>query len=174
MRSPLTVAHGFTVLTLRQFENAPSAAALTRAIAFGKVNLANDVPSLRRRLIVLVSCLLACQVATMVAAPVLLHQPSTAATDGSGILCGCKEEPGAECPMHKGKHQSAGSESGTLRACAGYGDRAAVLTFLTGTGGILQPASHDIRPATRSVALAALITPVLNADRSPTSPPPRS
>jgi hypothetical protein len=147
---------------------------LTLAISFGKVNLTNDVPFLRRRLIVLASCLLACQVAAMVAAPVLLHQPSTEAADGSGIMCDCKEEPGAECPMHKGKHQSSGTESGTLHACAGYGDRAAVLTFLTGTGGILQPVSHVLRPATPGVALAAFTTPVLNADRSPTSPPPRS
>jgi hypothetical protein len=109
----------------------------------------------------------------MIAAPMLLHQPALAVEDGSGILCDCKEEPGAECPMHKGKHQSSRSESGTLHACAGYGDRAAVLTFLTGTGGILQPASHVLPPAARSVALAALTAPVLNGDRSPTSPPPR-
>jgi hypothetical protein len=110
----------------------------------------------------------------MIAAPLLLHQTSTETADGSGVLCGCKEEPGAECPMHKGKHQSSGTESGTLHACAGYGDRVAVLTLLTGTGGILQPVSHVLRPATPSVALAAFTTPVLNADRSPTSPPPRS
>jgi hypothetical protein len=120
------------------------------------------------------SCLLACQVATMIAAPMLLRQTSTEVADGSGVLCGCKEEPGAECPMHKGKHQSSGTESGTLHACAGYGDRVAVLTFLTGSGGILQPASHVRRPATRGLALAAFTTAVLNADRPPTSPPPRS
>ena len=43
----------------------------------------------------------------MIAAPMLLRQTSTEAADGaSGVLCDCKEEPGAECPMHKGKHQS--------------------------------------------------------------------
>jgi hypothetical protein len=110
----------------------------------------------------------------MVAAPMLLHQASTAANDGSGILCGCKEEPGAECPMHKGKHQSSGTESGTLHACAGYGDRVAVLALLTGTGGVLQPVLHDIRPATTGVALVAFTAPVVSADSSPTSPPPRS
>jgi hypothetical protein len=118
--------------------------------------------------------LLACQGATMIAGPILLHQAATAAIDGGGILCDCKEEPGAECPMHKGKHQSSGSESGTLHACAGYGDRVAVLTFLTGTSGILQTASADIRPATPGVALAAFTTSVVNTDGSPTSPPPRS
>jgi hypothetical protein len=111
----------------------------------------------------------------MAAAPLLLHQSTTpAAADGSAVLCDCREDPGAECPMHKGKHQSSGSESGTLHACAGYGDRVAVLTFLTGGAGILQTASDDIRPATPSIALAAFTTQVLSADRSPTSPPPRS
>jgi hypothetical protein len=117
--------------------------------------------------------LLAGQAATMIAAPVLLHQAATASIDGSAILCDCKEEPGAACPMHHGKHQSSSTESGTLHACAGYGDRVAVLTFLTGTRGILQTATNDIRPAMPAVALAAFTTSVVNADRSPTSPPPR-
>jgi hypothetical protein len=147
---------------------------LTLATPFDKVNVKNDVPLIRRRLIAFVLLLLASQVATLIAAPVLLHQPATEATDGSGVLCGCKEEPGAECPMHKGKHQSSGTESGTLHACAGYGDRVAVLTFLTGSGGILQPASNVGRPATPAVALAPLVPPVFDADPSPTSPPPRS
>ena len=118
--------------------------------------------------------LLACQAAAMIAAPALLHQASIATADGGGVLCGCKEEPGAECPMHKGKHQSSGTESGTLHACSGYGDRVAVLTFLTGIGGILQPVADVDRPATAAETLISSTIDVSADHRSPTSPPPRS
>jgi len=134
------------------------------------------VHSIRRRLIGLVFGLLASQVAAIAAAPALLYQAGAAGTtSGSEMLCECKEEPGAQCPMHHGKTQTAGKESGTLRACAGNGDRAAaVLTMITGGGGILPDSSDATRPATTGVALAAQMTSILNADRPPTSPPPRS
>ena len=120
--------------------------------------------------------LLACQLAATVAAPALLYQTrAAAAMDGSALLCGCKDEPGGECPMHRGKHQPLGRQSDSMRLCAGLGDQAAtVLTLLAGGGGILQTSSQAIRPATNGVALVALNTPILNADRPPTSPPPRS
>ena len=131
--------------------------------------------SIRRRLIGLVFGLLACQVAAIAAAPALLYQAGVATADGSEILCECKEKPGSECPMHKGKTQTAGNESGTLRACAGSGDQAAaILTMLTGGGGILPDFAPAAGPATTGVALAALTTSILNVDRPPTSPPPRS
>jgi hypothetical protein len=132
------------------------------------------VPSIRRRLIGLVLALLACQVAAIAAAPGLLYQ-AAGTTDGSAMLCECKEEPGSQCPMHHGKTQTASNESGTLRACGGSGDQAAaVLTMLTGGGGILPDFAPATRPATLGVALAALTTSILNANRPPTSPPPRS
>jgi len=134
------------------------------------------VHSIRRRLIGLAFSLLTCQVAAIAAAPALLYQAGAAgAKDGSEILCECKEEPGSECPMHKGKTQAAGNESGTLRSCAGGADQAAaILTMLNGGGGILPDFAPAALPATTGVALAALTTSVLNADRPPTSPPPRS
>jgi hypothetical protein len=119
---------------------------------------------------------LACQVTAIAAAPALLYQAGAAVTaDGSAMLCECKEEPGSQCPMHHGKTQTSSNESGTLRACGGSGDQAAaVLTMLTGGGGILPDSSEATRPATTGVALAAQISSILNADRPPTSPPPRS
>jgi hypothetical protein len=133
--------------------------------------------SIRRRLIGLASSLLACQLAAMVAAPAVLYQTrAVAATDASEILCGCKDQPGAECPMHKGKRQQSSSkQSEALRSCTGRADQAAaVLTLLTSGGGILQTSAQAIRPATNSVALVVLNTPTFSADRPPTSPPPRS
>jgi hypothetical protein len=133
--------------------------------------------SIRRRLTGLASSLLACQLAAMVAAPAVLYQTrAAAAIDGSEILCGCKDEPGALCPMHTGKRQqSSGKQSETLRSCAGHADQAAaVLTLLTSGGGILQTSTQAIRPQTNSVALLALDITIFNADRPPTSPPPRS
>jgi hypothetical protein len=134
------------------------------------------VHSLRLRLIGLALSVLTCQVAALAAAPALFYRAGAAgAAAGSAMLCECKEEPGAECPMHKGKTQTAGNESGTLRSCAGGGDQAAaILTMLTGGGGILETALPSTRPATNGVALAPLTTSILSFDRPPTSPPPRS
>ena len=131
--------------------------------------------SLRHRLIGFAFALLTCQVAAIAASPALLYQAGAAgATDSSAMLCECKEEPGSQCPMHHGKTQTSSNASGTLRACGGSGDQAAaVLTMLTGGGGILPDSSDATCPETAGVALAAQITSTLNADRPPTSPPPR-
>ena len=113
----------------------------------------------------------------MAAAPVLLSQTRPASdTAGSELLCGCKDAPGAECPMHKGKRQAPAKGSGHSRLGAACGDEAAaILTLLTSSGGaLLQQSSAAIRPAQTGVALAMLITLIPNVDRPPTSPPPRS
>ena len=132
--------------------------------------------SIRLRLIGLAFSVLTCQVAALAAAPALFYRAGAAGTTiGSEMLCECKEEPGAECPMHKGKTQTSGNESGTLRSCAASGDQAAaILTMLTGGGGILQTSLHSAQPATTGAAVAPLTTSILNFDRPPTSPPPRS
>ena len=129
--------------------------------------------TLRRRLIVLAAALLTCQIAVLTAAPVLLYQAKPA-VGGSELLCDCKVEPGAECPMHGGKaHEAQGKK--TSRFSPVCGDQtAAVLTLLAGGSGILAPSSHVVRPATNPVAVLVIADSVLDAARPPTSPPPRS
>ena len=128
--------------------------------------------TLRRRLIVLAAALLTCQIAVLAAAPVLLHQAKAAAA--SELLCDCKVEPGAECPMHGGKaHEVPGRK--TARFSPVCGDQtAAVLTLLASGSGILAASSHVVRPATNPVAVLVIAESVLDAARPPTSPPPRS
>ena len=131
--------------------------------------------SLRIRLIGLAFSVLTCQVAALAAAPALFYRAGAAGTTGSEILCECKEEPGAQCPMHKGKTQTSSNESGSLRSCAASGDQAAaILTMLTGGGGILQTSLPSAQPATAGAAVAPLTASILNFARPPTSPPPRS
>jgi len=112
----------------------------------------------------------------MAAAPVLLHQTTPTATGGSELLCDCKVEPGAECPMHGGKaHGTQGRQSGASRFSPACGDQmAAVLTLLVGGGGVLAAPSHVIRPATTTIAVVTLTDSILDTSRPPTSPPPRS
>ena len=128
--------------------------------------------TLRRRLIVLAAALLTCQIAVLAAAPVLLYQAKAAAA--SELLCDCKVEPGAECPMHGGKaHEVPGRK--TARFSPVCGDQtAAVLTLLASGSGILAPSSHVVRPAMNPVAVLVIAESVLDAARPPTSPPPRS
>ena len=112
--------------------------------------------------------------AAVAAAPALLYQTGAAALDGREVLCACKDQPGAECPMHNGtRQQPSGKPSCAVRSSGG--DRAAaVLTLLANGGGMLQLTPEANRPATRGVALIARVDPILNTDRPPTSPPPRS
>jgi hypothetical protein len=149
---------------------------LTTRVAFGNFDCGNTVPhALRRRLIVLASTVLACQLAAIAAAPVLLHR---AAQSGAGaeLLCDCKVEPGAECPMHGGKtHGAPGTGSGTIHFSPVCGDlAAAVLTLLASGTGILVTPSRVVRPATTAVDVVALADSIFNSARPPTSPPPRS
>jgi hypothetical protein len=131
------------------------------------------VNSLRRRLIVFAAALLTCQFAVLTAAPILLYQ-SRAAAGGTELLCDCKVEPGAECPMHGGKaHEVPGKK--TARFSPVCGDQtAAILTLLASGSGILAPSSRDVRPATSPVAVHVAPDSILDAARPPTSPPPRS
>ncbi len=110
----------------------------------------------------------------MGAAPVLLYQ-ARAATDGSELLCDCKVEPGAECPMHGGKAHEEARGRKAARFSPVCGDQtAAVLTLLAGGSGIFESPSHVVRPAANAVAVLAIADSVLDSARPPTSPPPRS
>jgi hypothetical protein len=131
------------------------------------------VNTLRRRLIVLAAALLTCQFAVLTAAPVLLYQ-AKAAAGGSELLCDCKVEPGAECPMHGGKaHEVPGKK--TARFSPVCGDQtAAILTLLASGSGILAAPLRVVRAATNPVAVLVIADSVLDAARPPPSPPPRS
>jgi hypothetical protein len=104
-----------------------------------------------------------------------LHQ-TTAASGGSELLCDCKVEPGAECPMHGGKaHGASSKRSGTTHLSPVCGDQAAaVLTLLVSGSGILVTPSRVIRPATTAAEVVTLTDSIFTATRPPTSPPPRS
>jgi hypothetical protein len=131
------------------------------------------VNTLRRRLIVLAAALLTCQFAVLTAAPVLLYQ-TRAAAGASELLCDCKVEPGAECPMHGGRaHEAPGKK--TARFSPVCGDQtAAILTLLASGSGILAASSQVVRPATNPVAVVVAVDSVLETTHPPTSPPPRS
>jgi hypothetical protein len=148
---------------------------LTTWVAFGNFKCCNAVHALRRRLIVLASTVLACQLAAIAAAPVRLHQGSPAGA-GSELLCDCKVEPGAECPMHGGKaHGAPGKRSGAIHFSPVCGDLAsAVLTLLASGTGILVTPSRVSRPATTAVDVVVITDSIVHASRPPTSPPPRS
>lgn len=109
----------------------------------------------------------------MVAAPVLLYQAPAAAGE---LLCECKVEPGAECPMHGGKaHDGEARGKKAARFSPVCGDQtAAVLTLLASGSGILEPVSYLVRPATSPVAVLVVADSILDSARPPTSPPPRS
>jgi len=150
---------------------------LTTRVAFGNFNCCNTVHALRHRLIVLAATVLACQLAAIAAAPVLLHlYRGASAGAGAELLCDCKVEPGAECPMHGGKaHGASGKRSGAIHLSPVCGDlAAAVLTLLASGTGILVTPSRVSRPATTAVDVVALTGSIFNASRPPTSPPPRS
>jgi hypothetical protein len=148
---------------------------LTTWVAFDNFNCGNAVHALRRRLIALASTVLACQLAAIAAAPVLLHE-GAAASAGTELLCDCKVEPGAECPMHGGRtHGATGKKPGAIHLSPVCGDLAAAVLTLLGSGsGILVTPSRVVRPATTAVAVVALANSIVNAPRPPTSPPPRS
>jgi hypothetical protein len=148
---------------------------LTTSVPFGNFNSCNAVHALRHRLIVLASTVLVCQLAAMVAAPVLLHQGAPAGA-GAELLCDCKVEPGANCPMHGGKtHGASGKRSGAIHLSPVCGDlAAAVLTLLASGSGILVTPSRVSRPATTAVDVVASTDSIFNPSRPPTSPPPRS
>jgi hypothetical protein len=113
----------------------------------------------------------------MAAAPVLLYfYQGAPAGAGAQLLCDCKVEPGAECPMHGGKaHGASSKRSGAIHLSPVCGDlAAAVLTLLASGTGILVTPSRVSRPATTVVDVAALANSIFNAPRPPTSPPPRS
>jgi hypothetical protein len=146
---------------------------LTTPVAFGNVN-AGYVHAVRRRLIVLASTVLACQLAALAAAPALLSRGS-ASNAGSELLCECKVEPGAECPMHGGKAHGASGRQSKAHFSPACGDQGlAVLTLLVSGSGILATPSHGIRPATAGFAIAPGADLIFDTTRPPTSPPPRS
>ena len=146
---------------------------MTGSGCFGKVFDELQVRALRNRLIVFAAALLTCQIAVLTAAPVLLYQ-AKAAAGGSELLCDCKVEPGAECPMHGGKaHEAQGKKTARLSPVCGD-QTAAVLTLLASGSGIFESPSHIVRPATNPVALLVIADTVLDSARPPTAPPPRS
>jgi len=108
----------------------------------------------------------------MAAAPVLLYQTRTA---GSELLCECKIEPGAQCPMHGGKAHEAPGTRKAPRFSPVCGDQtAAALTLLASSGGGLPETSSTlIRPVTNPVATVGGIDALLDANGPPASPPPR-
>jgi hypothetical protein len=130
------------------------------------------VQSVRLRLIGLASALLACQLAAFGIAPVLLYQARTAA-GASELLCECKVEPGAECPMHGArKHQDTSQR--VPRVSPVCGDQAAaVLTLIAAGSGVIQTPSESIEPPALASAVTLRSDTVLDAARPPTSPPPR-
>jgi hypothetical protein len=144
-------------------------------VASDNFNSGNAVHALRRRLIALATTVLACQLAALAASPVLLHHVSPPA-GGTELLCDCKVEPGAECPMHGGKtHGARGKRSGAVHLSPVCGDlAAAVLTLLVSGSGILVTPSRVMRPGTTAVDVVALTDSIFNSARPPTSPPPRS
>lgn len=148
---------------------------MTTWVAFGNFNCCNAVHALRHRLIVLATTVLACQLAAIAAAPVLLHQGVPAGA-GTELLCDCKVEPGANCPMHGGKtHGAPGKRSGAIHLSPVCGDlAAAVLTLLASGSGILVTPSRVSRPTMTAVDVVALTDSIFNPSRPPTSPPPRS
>jgi hypothetical protein len=111
----------------------------------------------------------------MVAAPVLLHFYQGAPASAE-LLCDCKVEPGANCPMHGGKtHGAPGKRSVAIHLSPVCGDlAAAVLTLLASGSGILVTPSRVSRPATTAVDVVASTDSIFNPSRPPTSPPPRS
>jgi hypothetical protein len=130
------------------------------------------VQSIRHRLIGLSLALLVCQLAAFGIAPVLLYHTRTAA-GGSELLCECKVEPGAECPMHGSKkHEDARQHVPRMSPVCGD-QAAAVLTLIAAGSGVVQTSPQFFEPAAIASAVSLRSETVLDAARPPTSPPPR-
>jgi hypothetical protein len=130
------------------------------------------VRSIRHRLVAFAAALLACQLAAFGIAPVLLYQARTAA-GASELLCDCKVEPGAECPMHGGKKHE-GARQRVPRVSPVCGDQAAaVLTLLATSGGVVQTSPRPIDPPSVASTLTLPSDAAVDRSHPPTSPPPR-
>jgi hypothetical protein len=132
------------------------------------------VNSIRRRLIVLVLAVMACQLIGFAAAPIAVCQMGSPATSTVSVevTCECPRDSTAECPMHP--HQKPAPSRRETRWCAGCQDsQELVLMTLIGVAGAIVQCRHPGAPEGVSESLAALFERPLDVVRPPFSPPPR-
>jgi hypothetical protein len=129
---------------------------------------------LRTRLVAFTLAVLASQVGLLAAAPIALCRIGSASV-ADASTCTCDHADGVECPMHKGaKRPPAGPNSGP-RVCTGCGEQAAaIVTALTTSLAVLEPSSGIAPPRTTVSVMSARTARILDLDRRPASPPPRS
>ncbi len=126
-----------------------------------------------RRLIALAFAVMACQVVSTVATPMLLFARAGEPTGSDEITCTCTHGLNAECPMHKHK-RSASPSPGTSWCTGGQDSQASLLTTLLAFAGPVVERHQEVRPQGISEPLIPLLVCSLDLDRPPVSPPPRS
>jgi hypothetical protein len=139
--------------------------------------LAFSMRALRTRLSLLAASWLCCQIAGLVAAPVVFGATAhTLAAGVSDVECDCPgTEPGQACPMHKSKaHQKSKADESAcqLRSSCASAD-SALLSLSTGSVGVLTPLDRleiEWFPRSMTVLVAA---PIARAEL-PDAPPPRA
>jgi hypothetical protein len=131
------------------------------------------VNTLRRRLIALVFTVMACQLADIVAAPLVICRMGTAPSAGSGeISCTCPQGPDAECPMHK--HEKPIPSSRETRWCADCrGSAEMILTTLIGFAGPVVERHQTLIPEGASEPLITTLAGSPDLSSPPSAPPPR-
>jgi hypothetical protein len=127
--------------------------------------------SVRRRLAWVACGWLACQLAGVVAAPVVLWHLAASNDDRD---CDCPVAPGQACPMHHGGNHEGRQDTSTCHLRNAFPTSDAALLSLSGGSGILP------RPTTTvsvfdagAVVLSGTPSAVLRVYR-PESPPPRA
>jgi len=127
---------------------------------------------IRKPLSLLVAGWLVIQLATLVAAPIVLGGSGVVHTASGDANCTCPPgtAPGLTCPMHSSPH----GDAPTCRIRSTSGPSDAALLSLVGGLGVL-PLSRSV-PYVAPVAAAVAIPPVALIGRSelPESPPPRA
>jgi hypothetical protein len=132
--------------------------------------------ALRTRLSWLAAFWLCCQIAGLVAAPVVFGATAHALSAGvNDADCGCPgTEPGQACPMHKSKapEQSAADENACqLRSACATAD-SALLTLSTGSIGVLTAYDRLHIDWAREAVTNLVLTPIARTEL-PDAPPPR-
>jgi hypothetical protein len=124
----------------------------------------------RRHLVWVVCGWLACQLAGVAAAPVLLWTGVAAHDDEA---CDCPLLPGQACPMHRGaKHDSRPDTTCKLRSAFDGPD--AALFSLSGGSGILPAPTRPVGALVPGAIVPPLTTSAISRASLPEAPPPRA
>jgi hypothetical protein len=128
---------------------------------------------IRRRLVAVALTVVLCHLGG-VSSAVVCQTGAAETSAADAIVCTCDHASGGECPMHKAAHSPAGAASPTtsqFRCCPD--DAGGVLTIGYWAGPPVNRLELQT-PAPLSVSISSIPAHVLDVNRSPDFPPPRT